>query len=285
MSSPDSARASSSTVGRLSSRTWRIRHSAWMLAPILSIGLFSWVGFVYIGIRARRAAWWGAGAVYFSFFIVFLLLPTGAAQAEATGQEEANWQGGVLVAIWAASILHAFLINRSWLRWRAAYRATPWYADPPPGAPLAAPPGGSGSAVIDNLTGDRSAFFAPAPITSPIQAKSADGDLERPLRDSPVQHARGPVSLPTSTTPQVPLDVNTADETQLRGLPGMTSDRVRHALSERAARRGFTSTQEFADAIGLQAHEYARLRQALACSPRAAGSPPQSRQSGRVVDF
>ena len=43
---------------------WRIGHSSWLLAPILSFGCLSLAGFLYVGIRARRPAWWIAGIAY-----------------------------------------------------------------------------------------------------------------------------------------------------------------------------------------------------------------------------
>ena len=50
-----------------------------------------------------------------------------------------DWAMGVIMAIWVGSILHACLINSSWLQWRA--RHVPWYAQPT--APPPTWPGGA----------------------------------------------------------------------------------------------------------------------------------------------
>jgi hypothetical protein len=50
--------AGTDPVALLASRKWRLRHSAWLLAPILGIGILSFVGFVYVGLRVRTRKFW-----------------------------------------------------------------------------------------------------------------------------------------------------------------------------------------------------------------------------------
>jgi hypothetical protein len=42
---------------KLCSRWWRLGHSAWLLISILSVGIFTWVGFLFIGIQAKNRYW------------------------------------------------------------------------------------------------------------------------------------------------------------------------------------------------------------------------------------
>lgn len=124
---------------------WRLLHSWWLLLPALGFSCLGGFGFLYVGLRARRPAWWIPGIVY---------LVVGWAAFIVVGESDqesalSDWAVGVVLAIWMGSILHAALINPAWLRWRASYR--PWYQQPtgavpwpggayPPG-PLAPPPG------------------------------------------------------------------------------------------------------------------------------------------------
>ena len=81
-------------------------------------------------------------------------------------------------------------------------------------------------------------------------------------------------------TPE-PVDVNTAPAAELEKLPGMSRSRARRAVKEREAQGGFTSVEDFGEAVGLQPHEIVRLRKLAACSPRPRGE----RRFGRRVDY
>src|SRR5690606_28849676 len=110
--------------------SWRVRHSWWLLLPLLGCSCLGGFGFLYVGLRAKRPAWWLPGIVYlivgWTAFIV-----VGEVEPETIA---ADISVGVMLATWVGSIFHACLINPAWLRWRAAH--TPWYQRPP----LAPPP-------------------------------------------------------------------------------------------------------------------------------------------------
>jgi hypothetical protein len=91
----------------LASRRWRLRHSLWLVVPVLSLGLLTWAAFLYVGVRARRPAWWISGIVY-------------ETSARHPGEPTSGWGGALLLAIWVAGSLHAAFINREWLRRRDA---------------------------------------------------------------------------------------------------------------------------------------------------------------------
>ncbi|MFI5912983.1 ComEA family DNA-binding protein [Dactylosporangium sp. NPDC051541] len=116
---------------------WRLRNSWWVLLTIVGVGCLGGTGFLYIGITARRPAWWGLG-------IAYLVLPWAGLVAINRLGEDSQLSTGIAVgyfALWFASIVHALILNGSWLRWRASNR--PWFeAQPPsaPAAPLAPPP-------------------------------------------------------------------------------------------------------------------------------------------------
>lgn len=51
----------------LRSRLWRIWHSLWVLPALTGLGVFTWVSFLYIGMRARRRDWLLFAAGYVAF--------------------------------------------------------------------------------------------------------------------------------------------------------------------------------------------------------------------------
>lgn len=126
---------------------WRLRNSWWVLLVILGLGCVGSAGFFYIGITARKPAWWGVG-------IVYLVLPWAALVAINRLGEDApvtSWIAVGYFVLWFESIIHALVVNGSWLRWRAANRQ--WFDQPPP--PVLAPP---------------PVFSAPAPPPPPAPA-------------------------------------------------------------------------------------------------------------------
>ncbi|TXR56363.1 hypothetical protein [Quadrisphaera setariae] len=95
---------------------WRARKSAWLLLPVAGL---PWVGFGYIGWKARRPQWAGAAAVH-------LGVSAGAVTALTAGEW---WTTvlGVLVAGggWGAGVVHGLVANPRWLRTSAALSPNP----------------------------------------------------------------------------------------------------------------------------------------------------------------
>jgi DNA uptake protein ComE-like DNA-binding protein len=73
--------------------------------------------------------------------------------------------------------------------------------------------------------------------------------------------------------------VNSATVDEFRTLTGFTKKRAEAAVAARLGRTRFASVQEFADDLGLQPHELARIRDRLTCSR------PRRKSFGRRVDL
>jgi eukaryotic-like serine/threonine-protein kinase len=108
--------------------SWRLGQSAWVLAA-LPCGLTTWAGFLYVGLRAGRASWlWTAGAYWAGAALIVVLAVISPTDAEGNA-DMGSWQSQVgvtaLVVVWFGGLVHALLVNRSYLRWLA------WRSSPP----------------------------------------------------------------------------------------------------------------------------------------------------------
>ncbi|MFF3865571.1 ComEA family DNA-binding protein [Micromonospora sp. NPDC001898] len=289
---------------------WRLLHSWWLLLPIFGFSCFGGIGFLHVGIRARRSDWWIPG-------ILYLLAGWGGfigGGVVEKGSAASAYCFGLWFAAWVVSVLHALGVNVFWLRWRAGRR--PGYAQRAPGWPgsayppgaLAPPPGppvggGFGSPVSGPpVVGQPGGYWAtgpaatkipgdptagpPLPMVDPTAAPLGFGtplDFGTPVFGPPT----GPPSTGVGEPAAVPspVDVNTARAEQLAALPGFDAARAGRVLAAREAHRGFGSVAEFAAAAELAPHEYARLRDLLVCVPPAGPTAHPGTSGGRVLDF
>lgn len=266
----------------LCSRWWRIRNSGWMLWGILSLGLLTFVGYLYIGVKSRKWLWIAIGGVFLVYTIVIMTLMT-TVEAAGKGQPQTPEQSAVSATLFAGLVAGAvspWFFNRSWLKWRAHHnRNVPWYAGqngPQPSSGQGAPNAGLTPANV---------FANPGLTPPPPQVPS----VETPSASS------APVMRPPTNRPQATqtLDLNLADARQLSQLPGIDEQWARHIVAVRQQRGGFRSPDELVTAAGMQPHIFAQVRGALVVAPQ----PPQPRAApdnhprgqsfggGRRLDF
>jgi hypothetical protein len=111
--------------------------STWVAISLLGMCLLNGVGFVYIGLRSRRPAWWIPGIVYLLAGPAYFLYS--AVGTSRTGASLWVWGTVAWLAIWAVSFVHLFLVT-AWLTSRADQPAPPADAAGLP-VGLAPPPG------------------------------------------------------------------------------------------------------------------------------------------------
>lgn len=115
---------------------WKARHSRWLWLT-LPAGLTTWVGFLYIGLQAKRRSWIWLAVVYGIGAMALVALIAAAPTDESGETLPGTWQyvaGQIAMAIvWIGGSIHAFLVNVSWLKWRAS---TPPMPPPPPPPPV-----------------------------------------------------------------------------------------------------------------------------------------------------
>jgi hypothetical protein len=99
-----------------------------MLPAIVGLGLFTWVSFLYIGVRAKRSGWLAAAGLYFAGMVAVFAIDGLAGDGSALESVYVV----LAIAMWFGGIVHGVFSNRNWLRWRSSTDATPWYlADDP----------------------------------------------------------------------------------------------------------------------------------------------------------
>ncbi|GIF03786.1 ComEA family DNA-binding protein [Actinoplanes siamensis] len=251
--------------------SWRLGHSAWVLFPIAGFGCLGGLGFLYVGIRAQRPGWWIPGVLYSVLCWTGIMLG-GQVKPDSVAQDllYTCW-----IIAWFASIVHAFVINPAWLRWRAGYR--PWYSQPPQTAWVGPP--------------------QPAPQQLPPYLQGAAPQPQEYYNAPPQPSYGAPPQAPYTAPPQVShdapppayqppaqVDVNTAAEQDLAMLPGFTPARAGQVVQVRRSRRGFVSVHDFAAAAALAPHEFAAIRDRLTCSPPVPPDDTPPGPYGRIVD-
>ncbi|MGG7507052.1 ComEA family DNA-binding protein [Plantibacter sp. YIM 135249] len=112
---------------------WTLLRSIWVIPSIVGLGMFTWAGFLYVGIAARRRSWLIASAAWLAAAIAVGWMVT---------EFESNTLGGlVIIGIWAGGAVHSLLANREWLRRFAPQPAIPVVREnavhlpPPPALP------------------------------------------------------------------------------------------------------------------------------------------------------
>lgn len=264
------------TQERLSSTKWRMLNSSWVLTPVLSIGTFTCAAFLYAGSRMRSRPVLLAGVGY-SIFTVFVF-SVSATAPEGADRTIDNVAFGLLLVVWIGGSLHALRVNRQFLVWKAGRGPeAAWYlnhADTPgPQAPQAL----GNAAARTGLAADQQALW------SPVEAPGT-GLPTTPARPSAISPPAAvpavPTDAPRQAAPVAGLDLNTASEDDLRGVPGVGPDLAKRILAERNARGGFRAVEELSEVV--PPHILVRIRDQVVVT---APSPGLLRRPGRIVDI
>jgi hypothetical protein len=96
---------------------WRVRHSAWLLAPILGVGVFSCVGFIYCAVRVKTRRWTTVAVVATLASILSVVLDS---VWQDSASNPSNAAISFMLMLWLASIVFGFVINRDYLGWRSS---------------------------------------------------------------------------------------------------------------------------------------------------------------------
>jgi uncharacterized membrane protein YsdA (DUF1294 family) len=269
----------------LARRKWRIRHSAWLLAPILGMGFFSFVGFLYVALRVRKRKFWIACAI--ACLGSALVAISTSIWNERNGNSSTG--GGVIMAVWVGLVVFAMVLNRDYLRWRASRtEANAWYnqqgakgmqgpAAPAPGPggwtaaqqahsfqPSQPMPPGPGAAFLGV---NNSPYYAPPTGQPPVTAGPSPiftGVNNTPPYAPPVTPPFMPPAQQKSTaqeaTKVAPLDVNTASGSDLATVLGIDPALANRVVATRRQQGPYRDLGHLAATAGLQPHELLKFR-------------------------
>lgn len=125
-----------------------------VLAPaVCCCGFLTFVPFLVMGVRADRRAWKIAAAVYGAFTVVGVLLmtifasgttqePLGEPGAQSLAESTSRSLGenlgvGVLIAVWIAGVIHAFILREEWRKLQTGHGPGPvWQNGPSDSSPM-----------------------------------------------------------------------------------------------------------------------------------------------------
>lgn len=291
-------------VNPLADKSWRLRHSAWLLAPILGCGMLSFVGFIYVAIRVQNKKFWIAAAIgsLGSATIWTVLALTGdleessdtASKAAESTESMSDLGLGVVLAVWAALLVYAFILNRDYLRWRAGlFESRAWYNQPVGNSPA------QGTGYVPPTTHQQAPGFLGVNQSDYFAAPQQHAPAPPPTRhQNPAPAPQQPAQyVPPAThapAPQEtgPIDVNTATVQALTTTLGIDQSLAARVVAVRNSRGGFAHLDDLRAATGLQPHELLKFQNrvrfghgSVPQAPNPAQSPNKDQPGGRIIDI
>lgn len=239
---------------KLCSPWWKALHSLWLVPAVVGVGIVTWVGFLFIGIRGRRKLWAFFGVAYLVAFValMFMLLayPTGASKEGPPENPENLWTSWVMFAFWVVGIIHSALTNKAWLRRRAYLHADRAIAKAAAGR--AAQAARAGSVPIP-----------PAPVAARLKPDAAGLAV--------ASHAERVAA---------PVEVNTAGASALVNA-GFTPEEASAIVSARSTGGHYAQISDLIARAGIAPHRFVLVRSNLVAShQRSDGTvaPPTGRR-------
>lgn len=245
----------------LCDRSWRVRNSAWLLGPILSVGLLTWASLWYVSGKTGRADWrraTGAFGVAGAVSLAAIQLLSDGKKGTSTPGDTVG--GLIMMAVWISGMVYCVRANRPWLIWKAHHSGTAaWYATA--AAPPTPSPNPSGPSVDDVLLGPASTAWVPPPPP--------------PFRPPPPPNA----AMSSAAASTGPIDVNRSTAAELSALLGLAPGAAQRVVAERTRVGGFTDVDQLMTVGGVPPHIFVGIRDRITLSP--ATLPPKASQAAQ----
>ena len=85
----------------------------WVLASLFPFGWFTWLGFMYAGVKAKRPAWFAAGAGYL-VLIAAAIVVTSIDDNTDGAEDDIGYL--TMFLVWGGGIVHALMVRKAYLR-------------------------------------------------------------------------------------------------------------------------------------------------------------------------
>lgn len=247
-------------MGQYTSRSlvWEWLNSLWI---ILSFIFFSWIGFFFIGVKAKKKMWVNIGV---AFLLVFILMVTLQSYFEKIGIWNVilgiYFLGGIVLTL---IFRKEYLIRLEMLQEcninQIEYddfreRITKEFAE-------------KGISFKDSHS-ERTETYETI-----VQKEVSENENSNELENSNLEN-------------YVPIDINSCSIETLSELPGITIIIAKKAINYRNENNGFTSVEEFYRVIDLKPHFIAQIDNRLTCNKPVDGThSADNSQVGRSLDL
>lgn len=250
-------------MGQITNRglIWELLNSWWIIPSFIFI---SWIGFFYIGIKAKKKMWVNIG---FAFLLVFIFMVTSQSYFEKIGIWEV-----ILLTYFFGGIVLAFIVRKEYLiRFDMLQKANV-------------------SQIENNNIRNR---LAEEFLQKGI---AVDGSGSRKIEETmdagkEVFSDMNNIIQPSYNEPNPlgdskPIDINSCSIESLSNLPGITMILAKKAINYRNENNGFTSVKEFYKVIELKPHFIAQIDNKLICNKLAEDAhSTDNSQVGRSLDL
>lgn len=233
-------------------KNWEYRNSIWMLWTLLSFGVFNYISFFYIGRKIKQKKWSRAGIVYLAIFIISMSAPDSFA--------------GLLIIGWIVSIIHIFRIRTEYLLRLEAIQVA----------------GMENKEIAKLRETIAKEYDLPTTkltnITSNIEEPSA-------VNANFISEENKYQKVEEENLVEKRIDINTASEQQIAGVPGIGNIFAAKVLAVRGQENGFQSFDHFVQALSVKPHLAEKMKSHIFFSNVSNNEYQVKRTEGRIVDF
>lgn len=247
-----------------------IVNSLWLI-PTFFI-FFNWVPFIVIGIRSKNRNWTNSGIIY-SLFVLALFV---------FSDKDSDTYNILILAYllsWLTSIIHAVLIRGRYLAdINIVYQAT-YSVD---NGHYINKNHGSYEWKDTKTENKKSTDYQSAYLNTTESHNSCSTDEA----NSRYEFSTGASEQPNDISNQIEaglVDINNCSEEEMAQLPGVGTILAKKAIEVRKEKGGFSSKQEFFDALLLKPHIIERLADRIIVN--SASEKKEKLNKTRVVDF
>lgn len=246
-------------------KSWEILNSLWIVTSFLGI---AWVGFFYIGSKAKQKKWTLFGIIY---IVLLIVLPFISVES-FIGETVSDILIGFYMLFYILSIIHSFKVRKEYLLRREALIDT----------------------QIDRKDDEdlknriRNQYITEAIEVAP-QKTSVFSQNEIPIKNtenvptSKTEIKNSPTNYSNESEKIKTVDINTCIESDLSSLPGITVVTAKKAINHRNENGNFSNVDEFFQLLEIKPHFVVQLRKVLTCS--STEQENRNQRMGRVLDF